>query len=76
MAMTDPIVPFFIIDMLIGLLREASISGGRMLARKAARSGDIISEGLRVLLTIPLSALKDTPVALTLGKYLVKASSF
>jgi hypothetical protein len=74
--MTLPIVPFFIIDMLIGLFSEARTSGGRMLARNAAKSGDIISDGLMVLLSIPLSALKVTPVALTLGKYLVNASSF
>ena len=73
-AISEPMVPFFIIEMLMGLARAASASGGNICASEAPISGEMISEGLTVVCAIPLLALNQSPVPLTLGKYLVKAS--
>ena len=73
-AISEPMVPFFIIEMLMGFDKAARASTGSICARLAPNSGEIISEGLTVVCAIPLLALNHRPVPLTLGKYLVNAS--
>ena len=73
-AMSEAMVPFFIMEMLMGLANAASISGGSICGSVVANAGGIASEGLTVVCAIPLLALNQSPVALTSGKYLVKAS--
>ena len=67
-------VPFFIIEMLMGLAIAANASGGSICPRVAPISGESASEGVSDVCAMPLLALNHTPVPLTLGKYLVKAS--
>ena len=67
-------VPFFIIEILMGLAKAAIASWGSDCAKAAPNSGDMLAEGLSVVCAIPLLALNHKPVPLTVGKYLVKAS--
>ena len=73
-AIIEPSVPFFIIEMLMGLASAASASAGNACARAGPSSAGITSEGLTEVCAIPLLALNQRPVPLTLGKYLVNAS--
>ena len=72
--MSEPMVPFFIIEMLTGLPSAARASAGSIWASVVPNSGDRLSEGFRVVCAMPLLALNQRPVPLTLGKYLVNAS--
>ena len=67
-------VPFFIIDMLMGLPSPARASAGSEAASAAPISGVIISPGLTSIFAMPLLALNHAPVPLTFGKYFVNAS--
>ena len=67
-------VPFFIIEMLVGVAKEANASGGNDWARTAPSSGDIMVCGSSVIFAMPRLALNVAAVTLTLGKYFVKAS--
>ena len=67
-------VPFFIIVMLIGAPMVASISGGSDWAIIMPSSGEMNSCGSMSILAMPRLALNQAPVALTCGKYFVRAS--
>ena len=73
-ALTLAMTPFFIIEKLIGLLREANISGGSCCASAIPNSGLIYCDGTTSISAMPLLALNQAPVALTMGKNLVNAS--
>ena len=73
-AVTLARVPCFIIAMLIGSPNEARASGGIDWASAAPNAGGICSAKLMFISAMALLALNHRPVALTLGKNLVKAS--
>ena len=74
MAIRLAMVPFFIIDMLMGEDRPTSISGGSICDSVAAKDDGMNSCGSMSIFAMPRLALKVRAVPLTVGKYLVKAS--
>ena len=72
-ADTPATMPCFNMEKLMGAASPARASGGSICANVAPSSGEMTSDGLMSIVAMGLLALNHSPVALTLGKKLVKA---